>query len=186
MSYISLGSNCHPAYWLKNKNLRNFSTPFDWLLFDSTKGLDYILNCVETEFSFWLNDLYINSNKKPVSTYYPYVEFFHHTDIVSNKEHCDKLRIRSLRFLQEWNSNENIFVYCYRLNKFNSSKNLEYFKTSVEKFLKKTSNKLIIYFLDDVIHNNDIKIEGCETYMYFRDKNISKVWGECPQFLLDR
>lgn len=51
--YISIGTNCDVANFLRSRGLRREAMPFDW----NVCGLDRITNCIETDFVDWMSDL---------------------------------------------------------------------------------------------------------------------------------
>ncbi len=51
---ISLGCNCSVALQLKRRQLRSFSLPLDWLLFENKTFIDNIIKLIKTDFADFL------------------------------------------------------------------------------------------------------------------------------------
>src|ERR1700744_5709286 len=81
---ISLGCDCQPAYLLDTLHLRKRSLPFDWLRTDPIQGLKYASANFKNNFEDFLSDLEINGHGHVVSKKFPFSEFFHDKDLISN------------------------------------------------------------------------------------------------------
>ena len=49
---VSIGCDCHVAMVLKNLNLRNNSSPFDWLDTKSISVFEYFYENITTDFKY--------------------------------------------------------------------------------------------------------------------------------------
>lgn len=193
---ISLGPNCHPAYWLRKSGVNVVSYPFDWLLSRPEIGLSYVSLNIESEFSNWLNNIVINKRGHVVSSNYPHVEFFHHlhlNDIELGKAENEKLKRRAVRFLNSLDES-NDYLYCYHLQKKFEVCDWDNLQRQIENFLSLAPlSKLHIYFMNNSSYSIDFKVifdsmhrlsSRCFFYLYNRDVLIHKTWGDCPEFLL--
>lgn len=156
---ISLGCNCHPAYWMKLSKATVESFPFDWLLSKGHLGLNNVADVVENEFDGFIDDLKVNHRGHPVAKRYPNIELFHHHDLVSEdlelkKNEIDKINRRVERFKAQAKE-VNDFLYCYPLNEQTSQPSIQWIDPR---------DRLYVY-------------------SYYRDQEVSKTWGNEPQFL---
>jgi hypothetical protein len=191
---ISLGHNCHPAYWLTKCNIRTISYPFDWLSNHCNlpcKGLSYVNDNIKNNFKYWLNNLKADINV--FSENYPHVKFLHFPDVISNKDTKLKLERRANRFMNVINNKEDVvFLYCYYLkhdnknNDFNNEQNLIMFKDSILEFLELVPKaKLVVYFVHiGKLLNFKWSYDNCharlQTYNYIRDEK--HMWNPMPDF----
>jgi hypothetical protein len=193
MILISLGSQCHPAYWIKQSKINPISYPFDWLYTPPWLGLDYVVQNINNNFSLWLADLERVDGgwrNNIVSKHYPYTVFPHYKRILSDPSVKEMLERRAKRFIETIkDSNKEItFVYVYFLYKDSIlPDHLNCFKDSVNEFLELVpTSKLIIYFAD--IHrssnfcwNDDSTWHPrVETFNYIRNK--TNEWLPLPEF----
>jgi hypothetical protein len=194
MHIISLGCNCHPAYWLKKTKLNCQTFPFDWLLMRRPHlGIDYILDVYQKLFSDFTQDLTWNQRGHPVAKNYPLTEFFHHHSLLSEQVEDailerEKLRRRIERFVQAVKRPVK-FVYCYFLYGESMSESaITHFSRSVDRLLQQWQQaELLVYFLSDDKTSLQLPIlpvrKRLSVELYYRDKEIDKNWGAEPYFL---
>lgn len=183
MYYISLGPDCHMAGALNYLNLRKESLPFDFLLTDIDKGLEYVSLLIENNFNDFIENLEYNSNLKVISKNYPYAQFYHH-DLLKNKQtlvkslkidHADmdellidKFKRRANRFIDIIKNDENKCIFLYKISAehiINNDK-LQKIISSIEMFIdimnksSKCKYVLIIFIMindnNDLLKNNSI------------------------------
>src|ERR1700744_6282993 len=94
---VSLGCDCHPAYVLDTLHLRKQSLPFDWLKTKPTEGLNYVTANFRNDFKDFLSNLTINEHSNVVSRNFPYAEFFHDKNLISEENEQDKYKRKILR-----------------------------------------------------------------------------------------
>jgi hypothetical protein len=127
---ISLGPDCWIAGTLNNLKIRKESFPFDFLLTDTNKGLEYVSKLIQTNFSDFTSDLEYNYNSKVISKYYPYAQFYHH-DLLQNKQKLvkslkidhenmeesliEKFQKRSKRFMNIITNENNKCIFAYKI-----------------------------------------------------------------------
>ncbi len=191
---VSLGCNCHPAWWLRKLNLRGPAMPFDWLLSKPHLGLDFAVTVQDNGFDGWLDGLSVNARGHPVSSRYPAIELFHHHDLVADDpelraaEH-KRLTLRAADFGVTVARGGVDFLYCFPLrDKLPQPAELQAFERSVDRALASwPSATLHVYFLSDapgllgrpLLKTRDRLVE----HAYFRDRNIDRNWGTEPSFL---
>ena len=108
--FFSIGSDCHPAIVLKKLNLRNNSSPFDWL---DTKGLyvfEYFYENIKTNFKYFLYDIVKNEKFQPYSNKYPNSIFLHDLDIIENINVKEKYLRRIQTLLVNYYNSKCVFV----------------------------------------------------------------------------
>ena len=108
--FFSIGSDCHPAMVLKNLNLRQKSSPFDWI---DTKGIsvfEYFYENITTDFKYFLYDLEKNEKSQPYSKKYPNSIFLHDLDIIENNNVKEKYIKRIERLQLNYNNSKCVFV----------------------------------------------------------------------------
>ena len=190
---VSLGCNCHPAYWLEKMGIRAQSMPFDWLLTRPHLGMQFVVEMIQTEFRGFTQGIYVNHRSHPVSALNPATEFFHHHDLldpVKADTERERLNRRAARLLDKIKSSEQInFVYCYPLDeKSNKTELISQTYADAIKLKELIPHaRLAIYFLSD---DGDFKISstvsappGINISNYTRDKSINPTWGGPPEFL---
>ena len=70
IEYISIGPDCFAANFLTFVKLRNHSSPFDWINTEHCYGLKMFIDCIETRFSYFCENLFktntdeINKNQE--------------------------------------------------------------------------------------------------------------------------
>lgn len=135
-------------FWIFRKE----AFPFDFLLTDTEKGLEYVSLLIKNNFIDFLDELEYNKNFKVISKKYPYTQFFHH-DLLKNKQTLvkslkldhvnleepliNKFKRRSLKFMNIINSVDETCLFFYILSK-NYIENNELFNKillSVDTFL---------------------------------------------------
>ena len=199
--YISIGPNCHPAGILRLLKLRTVSMPFDWMLIEEEKVFEYINIMINTNFCNFTENLKYNNNKKVVSNFFEYAQFFHF-DLIQNK--CDKIakcndknlmttmKNRANRFMTVINNLDNeVFFLCmlhhtniYNEKLFNNMIEFDNNKNIKCKF------KVLVYFYndnDDFILNVPEKFQNLKHFFikkFIRNKSIHKIYGSKSDFLL--
>jgi len=198
MSYscnlVSLGANCHPAYWLRRHRLSQQAGPFDWLLSPSDVGLEYVAQMSETRFEHFLSDVCLNERGHPVASGYPHTEFFHHHNLLASDPEArraerDKLARRAQRFLNICSGGKVKFLYCFDVdNLLEATLDESRFHESIDRLLQIWPQaRLHLYFLSDfgifpelrAPHNAD----RVRLFCYHRDKTLHEIWGQEPYFL---
>lgn len=76
---LTLGSNCGPAYVLRNLNLRQYALPFDWIV----SNINSLEQCFATNFEKFHKNLRFNSTKKRLIDEYGF-EYPHDYPLISN------------------------------------------------------------------------------------------------------
>ena len=190
---ISLGCNCHPAYWLRKTGLASQSLPFDWLLTPAHLGLDYVVQVYRNRFADFLEDLKLNKRSHPVSSKYPNTELFHHhalinDDLRKRSEEEEKLSRRALRFM-ELVQEPVVFLYCYPVDvRSTRADRLARFSLSVDRlleiFLHARLHVYLMYDTDNALPSEFISHrERFVVHSYKRDSSVDKLWGTEPEFL---
>lgn len=191
---ISLGCNCHPAWWLRKLKLRTQSMPFDWLLSKPHVGLDYAVNMYLNGFDGWLDGLSVNSRGHPVAARYPAVELFHHHDLVDHDAdrraaECNRLVQRAHAFRVAVDAGHVDFLYCYPMHdKLPRAEELAKFEAAVGQALSAWPHaRLHVYFMADVAGLAGAPLLTPQPrlveHAYFRDQSVDKNWGTEPPFL---
>lgn len=196
MHIISLGANCHPAYWLRKSGLLRQSLPFDWLLMRRPHlGLDYVLDIYQNSFSSFLDGIHWNNRQHPVSDKHLYTEFFHHhalldEDAKNRVAEFEKLKRRADRFM-DISKHPAAFIYCYEMDQKSAAISaLQKFSCSVDRALATWPNsQLYVYFMfDDLLYAaSDLIGERDRLFVsrYYRDSSVNKTWGTMPEFILE-
>ena len=191
---ISLGPNCHPAYWIRKLNGNQASYPFDWLLSKPEFGLKYVCWNIENQFALWLTDLRLNHRGHVVSAQFPQVEFFHHRELMGAETDSEvaKLRRRASRFLLSL-TEENDYLYCHTVPVVPAEGLLNQLAKNVTNFLALApSAKLHLYFLSEepgddqfsaLLNTTNRLSDRLVLYTYYRNAVIHKVWGGQPEFM---
>jgi hypothetical protein len=157
MNYISLGPDCHIAGALNLLKLRKEAFPFDFLLSESEKGLEYVSLLVQNNFVDFLDDLDYNLNFKVISKNYPYTQFIHH-NLLKNKQTLvkslkldhinmeepliEKFKRRANRFMNIIvNPQEKcLFFYVLNINNITNNESLKKIIFTIDTFFE-TMNK---------------------------------------------
>lgn len=191
---ISLGPNCHPAYWIRKLNGNQASYPFDWLLSKPEVGLKYVCWNIENQFTLWLTDIQLNHRAHVVSARFPQVEFFHHRDLMGpeTENEIAKLRRRASRFLLSLTEKTD-YLYCYTIPVVPAEALLINLTKEVMRFLALApSAKLHLYFMSEEPGNEQFSAllnatsqlsDRLVLYTYYRNADIHKVWGGQPEFM---
>lgn len=191
---ISLGCNCHPAWWLRKLKLRTQSLPFDWLLSKPHVGLDYALQVHANGFAGWLDDLAVNPRGHPVAARYPAVELFHHHDLVDadpERRVAEKTRLvqRARAFEAAAGEHGVQFLYCYPMHdRLPRAEDLAQFDAAVDRALAAWPHATLhVYFMADVEGLLSAPLLAPRPrlveHAYFRDQSVDKNWGTEPPFL---
>lgn len=193
MNVISLGSNCHPAHWLKKTGVQNVSYPFDWLLSPSHLGLSYCIENLENRFSTFLDRVTMNARGHCVSEHFPSTELFHHAHLLAPDEQVriderTKLEKRAERLLESISAENTLFIYCYSRDlRPPTREQLATFEDSVFRLLGLyPSASLLVYFMRNDAEPDipfDASHERLIVKNYIRDTSVDKVWGTAPEFI---
>ena len=201
--HISLGSNCHPAYWLKILGLSSSYMPFDWTLSSPSNLLACVNDLIENNFESWLSELSTNDRGNVIDSRFPSVELFHHKALISDDPsessiEKQKLLRRSRRFLKAIKNKYNSYYIYYPLTDF---KTHEPFCDELIRFAEVTQGSLLIYYVSDYLENgelapqNDIELYYNCAYQitptrfntrivhHRRDRRVDNIWGQEPDFL---
>jgi len=193
-NYISLGPNCKVAMRLRDLHIRKESLPFDFLLTQPLRGLEYVTDLIKNGFSDFVENLSYDHRGRVFSNNYTQTLFFHH-DLIKDQWHKDnnviydhtdrrgrrtvkkieesqieKFKRRGKRFLELIQNEINILFYTISYKYMNENSSI--FFSTVDNFIyimnKKSNNKyLLIILFDDVQLNDDIKIDYNNQYVYF-------------------
>lgn len=150
-NFISLGCACHPAHMLAIMGLRKQSLPFDWLLTDSIKGMDYVCDNIKNNFVNYTADLKSDKNNHTFASHYPHSLFFHHSAIINNKELLQVINDRVPRFLNELKNNSCTFVYSVTSTSLVNKSAVTFLVDSIREFVSliKSQDKLLVYINHD-------------------------------------
>jgi Putative papain-like cysteine peptidase (DUF1796) len=187
---LPIGYDCHPAYMLKQQELRKDSLPFDWLSTKPIMGIRYVYENLATNFDFFLHDLAKNEFGQIYSPNYPYSAFFHHTDLIENSETRDKFAKKCNRFLRYSKEKHCGFLYNISSVDLINEGEAKIFTDSIFDFQKilKPTDKLFIYIRYD--ESYDENSEFCEAILkemnfgraitigrFNRQKEEFGIWG---------
>lgn len=188
--FIPLGSACRPTYWLRKRNLRFCSFPFDWMM---SFSLNTVLSTIKNGVDSWFEIYEENENKKGIKSRYVTdlknkIISMHAFPInKSVKEHLPefhKIFLRRWKRLQDvLNTSENICFIC------NRNDGIVYFCDFLKKItneyphcnctlinIRHTEDKNII---NKYIINRNITIYDLEMYDIHKngsDKTNPKFW----------
>lgn len=198
-----MGSNCHPAYWLKSLGLRTASMPFDWTLARPHELLACANDLIENNFENWLSELSKNHRGHVIDPQFPSVELFHHKSLISDdpsesQKEKDKLLRRGRRFMEAIKNRHNSYYIFYPLQHWKSH---EQFCDELVRFSEATRGNLLIYYVSDYLNDgkpcpeNDINLYYTCAYQIIptrfntriihhrRDRRLHNIWGQEPDFL---
>lgn len=191
---ISLGCNCHPAWWLRKLRLRARSFPYDWLLTKPHLGLEYAVQVFKDGYEDWLDDLSVNTRGHPVAARYPLAELFHHHALLSDDPairaaEVERLERRARDFARTVAEGDVTFLYCYALRgRLPTDGELRTFDQSVDLALATwPTARLHVYFLSDhpgLLLGSPLLAPRPRLmeHAYFRDQSVDKNWGTEPTF----
>lgn len=131
---ISLGCNCHPSHLLAAMELRKESFPFDWLLTDPIKGLNYSTQNLEKEFAYYTSDLKLQADGKAYAGKFPESCFFHHSELIYDFDLRKKIENRAARFIQFQKNNNCHYLYALPAASVNSDRVIKEFLASVQRW----------------------------------------------------
>lgn len=186
---IPIGCDCHPAYTLEKLHIRQFSLPFDWLNVDAVKGIRFVQENLQNNFSFFLTDLYRNEKEHIVSKRYPYAEFMHEKDLIENAASVTKLKRRIDRFLKIFKTNQVSLLYCMPAYGLDSEIAVDAFFNDLKQFAGDNVDKNIYLYIrcDESIEENRAFCDDLMTKMkmlpnvsftrYVRFLNEDGIWG---------
>jgi hypothetical protein len=168
-NYISFGSDCYPAFALRDLGLRPYALPFDWIV----SSIDTIIECINDDFLFFHKNLNLSSSRLCDKYGLLYVHdyptenekrndidndstiFYSENKIVSNwmdynDTVLEKYKRRIQRFYEIANSDKPLFVlYKGDINNIPKIKNMFY-----NKFNK--TNIIYIVFSSQESNSDDI------------------------------
>jgi hypothetical protein len=170
-NYISFGSDCYPAFALRNLEFRKYALPFDWII----SNTESIIECIKDNFQNFHKELNLLSNNTSLIDKYGFLFvhdyptenenrndidndttiFYSENKIVNNwREYIDnnlkKYEKRINRFFEIANNDTPLFI-LYKGTIQNIPKFKEVFET---KFNKK--NIMYIVFSNEVSNDNNI------------------------------
>jgi len=180
VNFMPLGPDCNASGWLIKLNLRNESLPFDFLLTEPTyKGINYVTNVIDKDFTNYLENLTYNHQNKVISKNYPNTKFWHH-DLITNKQKIvksikidhlnmeepliEKFKRRGKRFLNNMKNDNTIFLFYINYTDFMYNKNdilndiNKFFNVIDKKTSKKYSLCVILYVNTDIVENNYLNL----------------------------
>lgn len=193
IEYISIGPDCFAANFLTFVKLRNHSSPFDWINTEHCYGLKMFIDCIETRFSYFCENLFktntdeINKEQYPFKTLityknkvtqerYQYSTFHHDDNILSDINIIKKYKRRKSRFLEKYNNKNCVFIYSPRIKDFKNIimvesliKDIEYIENNL--FINK---KHLLFILLRITDDNDINITLFDEYI--KSKNIKNIF----------
>lgn len=158
---ISLGEECTIAYYLKSRNYRKFSLPFDYI----TSDLDIIIDLMDNNFKDFFNVTKHNihndnfnadgTNTIFINNVYENLTFPHHN--LNSKKIVESFQRRITRFKNLISSDCNIiFIHLH----FKKQINIDKFISSINRFNPKCKFKLITLH---VIQHNTKNIKKLNT-----------------------
>jgi hypothetical protein len=190
-NFIPIGCDCHPAYILKQLNIRTKSLPFDWLNINPVSGIKYITENIKTNFNKYIDDLTVNERGYIVASAFPESEFMHEKDLMENPETKAKLRRRYERFLKIFKEQECNFIYNCPSTFLTTEEEIIQFQESIFDFIKllKKDDELLIYIrFDENYEENKINMERLEEFLrkikkikiakFLREKKTYGIWGD--------
>lgn len=191
---IPIGCDCHPAYTLQKLNIRKRSLPFDWLNTDPLRGLKFVTENIETNFSDFLIGLHKNERGHVVSKRFSYSEFMHEKKLIENEEDKIKFSRRINKFLRLLDKDA-YFLYAITSDALTSDEIVSEFYDSVIKFKSHLKNQqlLCIYIRYDESFNENSKFcekllvllnnfENIKTTKYIREKEKEGIWGSDKKY----
>lgn len=201
-NHISLGCNCHPAYWLRELGLRTSSMPFDWLLGSPEHFMHFVNESIQADFAGWPSLLTLNQRGKVVCELYPYIELFHHQCLLDEEQGIAvrevlKLKRRAKRFMDALGSFNSYYIF-YPMFKWRSHRT---FLDELSRFATFASGRVVVYYVSDVLPDGqlsgeddhdafvslinqypDMPINTCALF-HKRDRRVHSIWGQEPDFL---
>ncbi len=179
---ISIGCNCHPAHLLAIMRFRKTSLPFDWLLTDGDKGLNYVTDNIKNSFQNFMADLQINAQNFAFAKKYPESCFYHHSDIISNPQTRNTFQNRINRFTEIINNSNCTFLYALPSENLNSIESVHNIASQAEQFSStmKEKDKLCIY----ITYNEKADLENKYCDDFIKDiRKLKNVYS--AKFLLE-
>ena len=160
---LPIGCDCHPAYCLQKLHIRQHSFPFDWLNTAPIKALSYVLDNINTNFSFFLEGLHPNKEGNIVSATYPFAEFIHEKDLDVNPTAQQKFIRRQKRFLDALANEPVDLLFNIPASEIKDQEDVDYFCQSVRDLANaiKNSDRICIYIrYDENINENAVLAEA--------------------------
>jgi len=192
---VSLGCDCHPAFMLDTLHLRKRSLPFDWLRTAPTKGLDFVTANFRDNFKDFLTNLSVNPDGHIVSEAFPYSEFYHDTELITDPDDRERYRRRIKRLLVLKAEKKIDYLYVLSLSDLIQGKTAEVFLGSIKAFLNeiKDIDTLHIYFRWEsprpeelIVFNyfteNTKPFPNVVICLYLRDMRTYGIWGNQEKY----
>lgn len=188
---LPIGCDCHPAHLLSILTLRKESLPFDWLDIKSHLALNYIFENIQSDFKFFLTDLYKNVDGKVFSKKYPESLFYHYDNLIDNFDLQNKIMQRVERFLILYKNKKCCFIHTIAYDVSLNEKDLNFIVNAAIKFssLLKPEDQLMIYLRFDelilqdcyqwkLLENRLRNIKKVKVISYVLEKNKFGMWGD--------
>ena len=208
--YISFGPDCHAAGNLRFLGVRKTSLPFDWLLTDELRGIEYVNSLIRSNFEYFVADLKLIGSKTVISTHYPYAKFVHHNLLKNTmtpigdcyeggKDLVANFKTRCNRFMDIINNANNRPIFLYKIS-FNTYNNVEVFNkiiSDINIFVNevmpkhsKCKYRLIVYIsVNDIqLYNSldlsdlNVGLENVNFEKYYMNKSIHPHYGSTDAF----
>jgi hypothetical protein len=154
---IPIGSDCHPAYFLKTLNVKKYKLPFDCMNIQPLKGLEFVKTNFLQEFANLTSGLISTGSKRFKSINFDYAEFFHEPDSLLERKGLLKLKSKIKQLLQLAKEKQCSFLYSFPGESLHSMSDVILLKQSVYSFISsiKTKDKLHIYIKWEEIPNEN-------------------------------
>ncbi|TRW25090.1 hypothetical protein FMM05_07180 [Flavobacterium zepuense] len=196
---LPIGCDCHPAYCLQKLHIRQHSFPFDWLNITPVKTISYVLENINTNFIFFLENLAPNDAGNIVSATYPFAEFIHEKDLDTNPKTQQKFVRRQKRFLEVLANEPVDLLLNIPASEIQSQQDVDYFHQSVTDLAAaiKSNDRICIYIrYDENLNENAVltntfttqllKLPKVTITQYCRSFSHYGIWGnpnKYPQIL---
>ncbi|KAF2519406.1 hypothetical protein E0W68_03395 [Flavobacterium salilacus subsp. salilacus] len=192
---ISIGCDCHPAYCLQKLHIRQQSFPFDWLNTVPEKGLQYVVDNIDTNFSRFTENIITNKEGNPVAASYPYAEFIHERELNTDKEAQHKMKRRGERFIKALHHEPVDLLFNFPASEIKSEESVNSVVASAQNLSSKIkdSDRICIYIRYDentdenaVLANNLIqnlkKVKKITVAKYCRNLSKQGIWGNPAEY----
>lgn len=167
---IPIGYDCHPAYVLQKTTLRKESFPFDWMLTEPEKALDYAYSNIKNDFKYFMQNLTIDSKGDVIAQKYPEAAFYHFKDLRDNTTLQKKISKRCNNVLNTIKTKNVSYLFVVPSIHLNSDQAVECYYESIKRFLTilKQTDDLLVYVRCE---NSD------EENRFFRTQLFQKISG---------
>ena len=144
---IPVGYDCHPAYLLQKTTLRKQSFPFDWMLTDPIKALDFAYSNIQNEFQYFMRDLAVDQAGNVFAKKYPEAAFYHYKDLIKNASLRDKINKRCSIAMLKIKTKPISYLFVISSLHVNSEKAVQTYFQSLLSFatILKPSDELLVY-----------------------------------------